>query len=102
MLEAHFTWTAAAEIEAPPADARAPRFPAHWHQNHRGDLDAAEGASDEARAETMKTLRDMLCSPSATQLVACRGEARVARRMLRKVGARAEGEVGRVRVVGEA
>ena len=36
-------------------------------------LDAAEGASDEARAETMKTLRDMLCSPSATQLVACRG-----------------------------
>ena len=28
-------------------------------------LDAAEGASDEARAETMKTLRDMLCSPSA-------------------------------------
>ena len=35
-------------------------------------LDAAEGASDEARAETMKTLRDMLCSPSATQLVACR------------------------------
>ena len=37
-------------------------------------LDAAEGASDEARAETMKTLRDMLCSPSATQLVACRGD----------------------------
>ena len=36
-------------------------------------LDAAEGASDEARAETMKTLRDMLCSASATQLVACRG-----------------------------
>ena len=37
-------------------------------------LDAAEGASDEARAETMKTLRDMLCSASATQLVACRGD----------------------------
>ena len=37
-------------------------------------LDAAEGASDEARAETMKTLRDMLCSPSATQLVACRDD----------------------------
>ena len=36
-------------------------------------LDAADGASDEAQAETMKTLRDMLCSPSATQLVACRG-----------------------------
>ena len=28
VLEAHFTRTAAAEIEAPPADARARRFPA--------------------------------------------------------------------------
>ena len=56
VLEAHFTWTAAAEIEAPPADARAPRFPAHWHQNHRGDLDAAEVAKRVASRATRAEL----------------------------------------------
>lgn len=37
-------------------------------------LDAAATASPEAKAETMKTLRDLLCAASATQLVACRGD----------------------------
>ena len=56
MLEAHFTWTAAAEIEAPPADARAPRFSARRHQNHRGDLDAAEVAKRVASRATRAEL----------------------------------------------
>ena len=37
-------------------------------------LDAAATASPEAKAETMKTLRDLLCAASATQLVACRDD----------------------------